>query len=710
MEIKMKTIFNRPAEKYKSQIDPLQAYWKQLSFYLEKKYNLTDGQAKQKAKEIIKGNLKDKTIKFFQREENGDRTVQNKSLLQYINDTIKSGNILAPTFTTYKPKSQEKSIMSEFIAINVKRRSVAKKAGQKAKVDKDFLLAIAKNDEQNLMKIYNNSLSGAFAQIACILYNLTAHSTLTSVTRTVSSLANTSNEKIIAGNRYYPRPVDVLNNVVYIASKTDEQAVFDVCSNYNLHLPTVEETVSVLKYSSDLYFKNDKYYEEHVIPFLHKLSPYQLASICYTGDLYHIRVFNEDFMRSFINKFINKVVSTETDSKYAKDIHQVDENVLNYVHGIFYSEVRGKGKEYEKMEPTLTASLYHTSMNIYQQLENFKDFISVFFLSEIMPCGSNKIRNMRRRAVVLSDTDSTCFAVDKWVEWYNNGKIEVNDTTVAVGFTVAFITTQVIIHLLAQLSVNLNVDKADINVLAMKNEFFWTYMCPASVSKHYISLTSIQEGNVHENMELEIKGVHYKSSAVPKSIINHFNKLVENTLYSLNNNIPVSVTNIIREIISVENLIIDNVMSGNTEYLKKSKVKEKDAYKNASSPYTHYEFWQGVMRDKYGDIPEPPFDVIKINTTLKGSTKFKSWVNTIKDEEFKKRLVKWMTEKNKKDLPTIFLEQGYVASNGIPEEILQVINIDKIVLDITKQHRLFLETLGVVIDEKKLVKDCFFNL
>ena len=185
------------------------------------------------------------------------------------------------------PRSKEKSILSEFIFVSVAKRSVAKKEAQKAKAEGNMLLSDNKNNEQNNLKTYNNSMSGAFAQEACILHNPANHSTLTSVTRTMTSLSNANNERIIAGNRYYPRGIDVLNNVIYISTYTDINKVAMAIQKFGLYIPTVKDVVGVLKYSSDLYFFDNKYYQDKIIPYLEKLSPYQLASICYLS-LIHI--------------------------------------------------------------------------------------------------------------------------------------------------------------------------------------------------------------------------------------------------------------------------------------------------------------------------------------------------------------------------------------------------------------------------------------
>lgn len=705
----MLDIFYKDKDSYTNKLNILQGYRKQLSFYISKTKNISLEEATHKANEIIKSNFKDKTVVYFEREENGDRVVKHSSLLNYINTNL-NNNILAPTFTSYRKKSEHPSILAEFISENVKKRSIAKKIAQKAKTEGNIELMIAKDNEQNMMKIYNNSLSGAFAQEACILHNPTAHSTLTSITRSITSLSNASNEKLVSGNRYYPRPIDVLNNIVYIASNANKEIIEKVMNKYNLHYPTVEDTVNVLKYSSDLYFIDHNYYNKYIIPFLNKLDRSELAAICYIGDLYHIRKYNDQFTRNLIDTLISKVEKEDSDSSIPEKIYSINENILNFVHQIFFSKIKGYGKDYKRMhENNIASYIYYTALYLIDTLYKYKDFFNAFFMQDIFPGNSFRLNYMRRRTVVLSDTDSTCFTLDEWVKWYK-GNFSIEDTTIAVAGAVSFIASQAIIHQLALLSKYMNVDKENLNTLAMKNEFLWLVHVPCEVSKHYFAYTVMQEGNVFSNPDIEIKGVHLKSSAVPKFVINDCKDLMKYILSTVSDNKKVRLTDIIDRIKLLERNITDSVSKGEVIYLKKSKIKNKEAYSldEDKSPFQRHTFWVEVFSPKYGIIQDPPYDVIKLPTIVDSKVKLVEWLNSIEDLEFRDRLSIWLNKNNKKDLPTIYLNEQYVIGNGIPKEILSIINIKRIILDVTIQHRIILETMGLIINESKLISEQFY--
>lgn len=708
----MLDVLYKEKEEYTNNLNPIKSYLEQLTFFIMTKKNISYDEALIKAKEVLKKHFRDRPLKCFERIENGDRIVKDTTVYNYINDNLKEGNILTPTFTSYMSRAREKSMLSEFIFMAVSKRGVAKKEEHQAKADGNKVLATAKNNEQNLLKIYANSLSGAFAQEACIVHNPSNHSTLTSLTRTMTSLSNANNERIIAGNRYYPRPIDVYNNIVYICTYTDTAKIQEAILKYNLYLPTIEDTVKVLQRSSDLYFYDKQYYDKHIIPYLKQLDPYYLASICYTGDLYHLREFNSDFMKKFLTNFIKPIVSTETIPDVVNKLYKLDESMRFFVHHIFFKDLKGKGKDYERFyegNEKLVESIYLTTLHVSNILLENKLFFNAFFMSPVLPCNSFRLSNMRRRTVVLSDTDSTCFTMDDWAKWYKGGEFIINDETISLAGCISYLASQAIVNLLRIISRNLNIDTELLGSLQMKNEFLWLTHVPAEVSKHYFAYTVLQEGSVLREEEIETKGVHLKNSAVPKFVLDHGKELMEEILINVSHNKKISLDKIIGDIIRLEDIIRESVGKGEPIFLKKSKIKNMDSYADGPerSPYGRHVFWQEVFSTKYGQVPEPPYSVIKIPTVVDSKTSLTEWLNKIADEGIKAKLVSWLERNNKKNLPTIYLNDQYVLGKGIPEEIMMVADINRIILDVTLQHRTILESLGVLLYKDVTVKDQF---
>lgn len=705
----MENIFYKPKKEYNNQLNPTKGYLEQVAQLLSVRKNISIEEARVTAVEFLKKHFKDRHIKYFERNEQGDREVKDGTVMQYIKNNVTSRNVLAPTFTSYCHADEKKSILSEFISVNVEVRSRAKKEGHKAKSEGNLELAEAKNNEQNNRKTYNNALSGLFGQSACILYNPTAHSTLTSITRTMTSLSNACNERLIAGNRYLPRLKDVYNMVVYESTYANVERIKACVEKYNLHLPTVQETVDCLRYSSDLYNIDEKYYNKYIVTYLEGLTPYHLAAICYNGDLYHQRKHNPEFIRQMLDELITPVEVDKPldDLSVIKKTH---EPVRVLAHSILVDKVKGFGTDYEKMNNAgnLAASIVATHDHTVEVLNKYKDFFNAFYMTEIVPINSHRLREMRRRVVVLSDTDSSCFTLDEWVTWYANG-YQVTPSTIALASAITYIASEAIVNQLAILSKSMNVDDAQLDVLQMKNEWLWLTISPAEVSKHYFAWAVIQEGSVLTKPELDLKGVHLKNSAVPVEVTKHAKNLIESICIKLANNEKISFTETMKEIIQVENNIINSINSGEVTYLKRSKIKSDTAYsqEKTKSPYQRHMFWNDVFGPKYGMLQEPPYDVVKIPTTITSKTKIKEWLMDIEDLELRGRLANWLEAFNKTSLPTIYISIDQVKGRGIPPEITKVIDIKRIVFDCTMQHRILTQMLGVLINDDLLLREQF---
>lgn len=708
----MESVFFRPKHEYDSQLDPVKGYLEQITQFIATKKQISLEAATPIAVKLIKSRFQDRTVRYFERIENGDRTVVEGSLLNYIKKNIADQNILVPTFTSYMNARKKRSILSDFIDVNVKARSIAKHEAQKAKAEKDHAKATFMNNEQKNRKTANNALSGLFAQKSCIVHNPTAHSTLTSITRTMTSLSNACNERLLAGNRYLPRMQDVFRSVVYESTYVDVDEVKRVVEKYQLHLPTVEDTVRVLKRSSDLYVIDDAYYAHYIIPYLQQLTPYHLAAICYVGDLYHQRQFNSDFIRKIFSQLIDSSVSSTEPLDSVDDFKSINGDILNLAHMVNFSRIKGMGKNYEKMNSAGVArGVLESSQRIKEILLAYKDYFNCFFMKPIVPINSHRIGTMKRRVVVLSDTDSTCFTLDEWVTWYK-GHFEVSDEAIAVAGVATYIASSNIINQLGILSKSMNVDQNLIGTLAMKNEFLWTVHMPSEVSKHYTAYTVFQEGSVFDEPELEIKGVHFRNSAVPVEAIQHGYGLIRKILGAVHNNQKLKLIDIINEVVALENTIYDSVLSGGTYYLKRSKIKDSTAYSENElrSPYHRHTFWEDVFADKYGPIPAPPYDVVKLPTTLDRKSKTTEWLTSIEDLGLRSRLLTWLERHSKSDLPTIYLNETYVQGSGIPAEIASVIDVRRTIFDNTLQQRVILEALGVMLDDALLVREQFSHL
>ena len=726
-------------ESYKRDINPIPHYIDQAAHYLSTMKGLPYEVCKAKVIAGLKsGKIKTKipTIEYLQRMDNGDREPLQASLLEYIKDVAKNEEILAPTMTTYVPATKEVSLLAQFIEKNVKKRSVAKKAMFAAQAEeekysvmiRDWLVSnpdhtdaasaiggFKKNEvaaatkaffeeiKQRNFKLSNNACSGAHASPSNILYNQTAHSTLTSNCRLTSGYGNANNEKLLAGNRHYRNVDIVLNNIVSITRHTDYKQLVEVMTKYNLHYPTVEETIDVVRYSLDLYSPNSLT-EDKYISLIKRLSKEQRAAFVYTGDIYHVMKFNETFMRGFIDNLSTKIlVSNKADYAFAKPaidmVHSFPEDVLNHAHLVCAQEMKAKGKDYKAMAGTLELdTLVMTAAQITGTLTAYSDFIKMTMVTDNVPASISYFPDSIRRAALTSDTDSTIFTVQDWVIWNNHGSIAFDSKAVSVASAMIFISSQAIVHVLARMSKNAGVETARLHQIGMKNEFFFPVFVPTSVSKHYSASMSCQEGNVFDKIKYEIKGVHMKSSNIPKPVMAEQTAMIKEVLDIVQAGKKISAIVMLKKVADLERKIIEGLTKGDPTYFKIAEIKTPESY-NADSvertPYLHYLFWTQCMAEKYGEYGAPPYAVIKVSTTLTNPTATALWLNGLEDKTVASKIKEFLLKYSRDKITTLQIPMDAALIHGMPKEFLSIINTRKIVADLCKTSYMVLETLGI---------------
>ena len=700
--------FVRPNEEYKRTIDPLGDYLNQSANYL----SISTGKSLEECKVFIKQKLKDgtfaikdPTVQYLEREENGDRAIQKGSLINYIYKTVKAGNIIAPSFTTYLPPNVKESLLVNFIDDNVAGRGKAKKEEFAAKAAGLKEKAQYKNLEQTGKKLSNNALSGAHVSQSTPLGNKTAHSSLTSCCRSTSGNGNANNEKLMTGNRHYWNPDLTLNNIISIVTHTDYVQLQKTINKYNLYLPTVTDTMECIFFSTDLYWRNINA-TKRITELVEKLTPIQRASFVYTGDLYHLRKYNEGVVRNFIGRLSTKVLNDPSIEDTFAFIKSAREDDVNLGHQICSNEMKGKGKDYIALKGTdnLT-TLCATVKNIQNTLIDYTDLIKAIMVTDNSPASVGYFPESIRRAALTSDTDSTIFTVEEWVHWFT-GEIKFEQIHMAVAATCIYLASQTITHILAMMSANLGIETKRLNQIAMKNEFKFDVFVPTNVAKHYYASISCQEGNIFKEAEAEIKGVHLKNSNTPKFITNQAASMMEDIMSDIKSKGSVAILKYLKEIADIERNIFVSIKKGEREFFRLGEIKNPSSYTREpeQSPYIHNLMWEEVFAEKYGAAPAAPYQVLRVSTTIDNPTLTNEWLEKMEDKELSQRMSNWMNKHGKRMLPSLLLSTDITTSSGIPKEIVDIIDIRKIVYNLCKIFYLILETLGFYICNDNLTR------
>lgn len=682
----------------KSQIYPVQEYYKQASLYLMKRFNISQEEALEFIKKEVSNQSKNPITTYWYKKENGDMVKKQDYLTDYIKESLKSGDVIVPSFTTYYHPSKQKSIHAEFMAYNTKRRSKYKKIAFRAKQDGDIPKFIYNDVMQKTMKIFNNSLSGAYASKSTVLRNPSAHYTLTSITRCVSSIGNAITESIVCGNKHFKTSDIVYNYITTIILNINKDNVEYCINKYKLHIPTSDEVMKMILYSSKWYW-HDEEVEKDILMYISNLTDIERTAVLYVNDLWHMKMYNEELIRNMMTSLITKRKDITDDpkimEKFPEDLEILTKLICN-------EEVKGKNINYQELKGTeLGFTLLSTASQLMKTYEYYSRLYDTFLFTEILPPSIAYIKDMFRDCIVLSDTDSTCGSYDKWVEWYF-GYPEFSNKNIGIAGAIMTLNSRAVDRGLIKLSVNMNISEDRLSILKMKNEFFWSVFTLANMNKHYFANTTVQEGNVFKEQDLELKGVHLISSAANQIIVKKVHNMIKEINDTLCKNEKISLIKYINYVRQLEDEISIMIDQGDIDIFKKMTIKEQQAYKNdiAQSPYIHYLLWKEVFSNKYGSSGDPAYLALKVPTILDNNKKMLSYIDSIEDLHIKLAFQEFLKKYNKNNFGTIMLPITVVSGKGIPKELIPVINKKRIILDNLKSAYLVLESLGFFLKDE----------
>ena len=699
-------VFKHPTEEYLVRLDPKKEYIKQATYFISKTKNIPLKEAFYKVKTFVSSDAScsgNPIIRYNNKDENGDTFIDAEPILDYIQSVQDDRQVLAPSFTTYVHPSVKKSLHSEFISTNINARKQDKKQmfyytqiGDKEKAD-------YYDNMQATRKIFNNSLSGAYASKSTILYNPSAHYTLTSITRCLASIGNAVTESIVSGNKIFIDPESVINYLTCILANTDFKAFQDVMVKYNIYYPTVDDVMSMINRSTE-WFWNIPSKTEYIRKYVSTFTPLELAAVLYTNDLYHFRKHNPEFTQTFLEALSYSKTGYSSPETQVKDIYNTQEGVISHVHNICADAIRGKAIEYEKMVGTEDLDmLASTAKYVAETLTEYKDFISALLVTNTAPVNIAYIKELMRRCIVLSDTDSTCATYDEWVDWYYKRNDTKITNPIAIASSVMTIATQM-------LAGNMNIDSSRVESLKMKNEFFWNNFVTMNASKHYFADVSIKEGNVYANPKLELKGVHLIASNVSPRYRDIGHGIINDIRKTLREGKLLNLHGYIQQVADVERDIIQRIKNADTSVLSIDKIKDLKAYKDGVehpelTPYVHHMLWKEVFQRKYGDPGEPTYMIVKVPSVLDSASKMKNYLDGLEDRELAERFSKFLVRNNKKNIGTFRVPLSLLGKDGLPDEINRCVDYKRIVKDNCNMMYTVLEAIGFYKTSDMLISE-----
>lgn len=653
-------------------------------------------------REFIEWGLANGSIPFhdpdmivFRKDENRDRYETRMKLTEYLKEIHARQLLLAPTLTCYLNNNTLPSRLADFTEVKFYLRKKTKKESQNAKSEGMIELSVRKNNQQNKQKEEINSISGLLTIESTPCANRSGHSTLTSTCRIATAFANANTERLFQGRRHFFSVESVINNITGILAYADLEQCEKIIEKYGFHYVTVDELYESLRYSWHDYWRSKKY-DDYIYQYLQTLTPLERTAYLYMGDMWHLRKYNEDFMRMLLGDILSfpdvePISLEETD----QELHQVDE-FFESIAAMSVSDLVGMKPIHhpdhrkETYYGIMGARIKHIRLSLYK----YEDYFQCFCRHGHIPAEIAHFPHVIRKSVLGGDTDSTLFTVMQWVVWYN-GTTRVDEVTRRTSVTMIYFLCMIVKHTLATVTGQMGVIEKYIHNLKMKNEFFFNAFVPSNRTKHYISTSTMCEGR-NTSLDVTIKGVALKNSKSKKEVTDRFEEMAVDVMETVARGELVDEKTIMREIAKMEAEIFNSIMHGDTNYLTSRAIKVKEAYRiPMSSDYANHELWTDVFEDKYGSTPPPPYEGVRISMNLPNKTAIQNWIAGIQDKQLAERLTKFIKRTDRNAVRSIILPYDVVASTGIPDEIKPFVDARKVIYANMEQFYVLLEMLGI---------------
>lgn len=670
---------------YSAERNIMRTACKQHSFYLSKVLGEDQEEIYDNLITYIKSNtdlFQSRKATVLIKDKNEDRQVKIVPLAKLLRFAEKKNYHLSPSMVAYKNSDEEECINAIGTREFINNRSFYKGLRQKAAAADDKVLYGKFDKLQNAFKIFNNAQSGAMSSEGTPINNMSGHTSLTSTCRCLTSTANLINEQFVAGNRFYNTPQNTLQSITARILSTDLEALRLVMEKYNLVYPTSADLMGVIKHCSYRYWESATSMEI-IEDYVNKLTPLEIASVIYTLDLVSLFRHNQAFVTQFFDDW--QALPSETTELLKPD------NGDKYVLAISKLPAKAPQEDIQRLNH------YHEQLQ-----EKYYDFLHQFFHSPIPPTGLFDVTSSIRDCVLTSDTDSSIYTVDSMIEAYTNDKPK----GVRLNAVLTYFIRMISVDQHRQLSVNMNVAERNQRMLGMKNEFYFGAYVTTLMSKHYYALQRMVEGVMRKEPEMEVKGVHLRSSKIAKNIRDSALHFMEDIINALENGEKLDPAVELNKIGELERSVKEDLYAGKWLWLGRQGVKGKKSYAAPmSSVYLYHELWERVFAPKYGAAPDLPYVGIKVGVDLGSKTKLAEFFDGMVDQELAARFRAFCEQTGREKFDGFVLPMERLQSlNDIPAEVKGVMDVRSVIKQNFKSVYAVLESAGLYFMNENMTR------
>lgn len=698
----MENVFKRNANEYTRDYDVEGNYIHTAAKTLSLKY----GKPLSTCIDFVKGELEKRPLqwpemKTLTREPRGDRKKALIKLDAYLEWIQKNGHILAPNMITYANPKMERSYLSDFIDLNMERRNTYKSLAKRYDMEGNEQLSTFNNLMQANVKFFNNSISGACISPYNVIHNASAHTTLTSTCRCVTSYSNAILEKFLISNRHYYSPEVTKANIAFLATRSDLGLIEKTIKKYNLQVPTAEFLFDMVMTCVGEYWGSDE--EERIIfDMLSNLTPLERAAVGFCGDLNALTTVNDKVMRDMYSRLIE--MPTVPHPNPDEVIAKADDDLIALV-GMLAGEwlvgIMPKNLKADNPEMYgIYGALIEKTLSVFDE---YADLMRAFFSIDNLPHGIHSFPTSIRKAVIASDTDSSIFTTQNQVKWFC-GDIGFGDVDKAVAGITTYIGSQLVSHSIALLSGQLGVEEKVMFKLNMKTEYYFKIFIVTARTKHYLALMSAKEGNVFVEPKLEVKGVALKDAKVPSLIKDVGEEYYKTIMLLLGDGEKLTPKKVMSIPGKLEYTIKKSILEGDCQFYRYTNIQPKEAYKLPErSVWLYSDLWNSVFARKYGAIEQLPAQCLKLTVNLPNIAAIEAWIETL-DMELRKPMRDWIEKTGKTYFTQLLVPVDLLQNGMIPVEFRLIVDLRKLFNSLLMRFYIFMECLGIYKINKHLTE------
>ena len=694
----------------------LQYYKRNMLIVMSRLFkNKSKDQLEQDIDDIIKNRFHERSIKLIYHDRaSNDYRIEQKDL-SLVTDYIKNNLVHTPTGSSYIPSKVEESIHSAFISHNQKQRSKIKKQMLQAEAQHQDNLYDSLNTEQMNIKILINAISGVMLLPSTFFSSKWNYNAITSIVRYVIMSGYGIIERFLSGFLFFENINDVINYItLLIESYPGNKKIKSILNKYKLYQPTKKDLYDYLMNNYSYYTLTIPSSEQELVnKCLESLSSYERSYIYYCGSLYNLMFNNVPLFKQWIDEFFTQrdILIQKYLTKDSIQVKSVSESFLDLPDHILTVSLNLDivQKQLKSDKETLQDVLANNNIHqffieyhhfVIKHIESmFKPIFDTFFNDTLLP-NVLKHKNMIRKSVLISDTDSIIFTLESFISKFNNDKLVVNNRTRCINMIIVYLISSYLAHVFMYISANLNIEKEHLTDINIKSEFFYPVLIITMLRKHYTGIIQVREGTFLNPPKLDLKGQIFKKSNLSFSLRDRFKSWVYNDiLIPIMNGNQLSLKEIIKQIIGLDIDIINSINDNKDTYLTSIPIKNKTDYKNPKiSIYFYYQFYKSIYKSIFGNNIQLPHKFVKIPLKYGITYKKINLINKIKlsNPKLFMKIVKFLKKYPSKTIRFLYLP---LEKPEIPSELMYLIDYPKIIRNNCLGYHVLLASLGFILPD-----------